>query len=66
VTELGSSRAQGKRGGERARLRAQMSRGSGRVVCGLLKGRGLENMAGESAVVGASTAWEHGREVRDD
>jgi hypothetical protein len=42
-----------------------MSRGSGRVVCRLLKGRGLENVAGERAVMGASTAGERGREVRD-
>jgi hypothetical protein len=42
-----------------------MSRGSGQVVCGLLKGRRLENMARERAVVGASMAGECGREVRD-
>jgi hypothetical protein len=30
-----------------------------------LKWRGRENMAGERAVVGASTAGERGREVRD-
>jgi hypothetical protein len=35
------------------------------VVCGLLKGRGLENVAGERAVVGVSTAGGCGREVRD-
>jgi hypothetical protein len=29
---------------------------SGRAVCGLLKGRGRENVAGERAVVGASMA----------
>jgi hypothetical protein len=33
-----------------------MSGGSGRAVCGLLKGRGCEEVAGERAVVGASTA----------
>jgi hypothetical protein len=43
-----------------------MSRGSGQVVCELLKGRGLESVAREHAVVGASTVGEHGREVRDD
>jgi hypothetical protein len=35
------------------------------VVCELLKGRGLESVAGERTVVGASTAGERGREVRD-
>jgi hypothetical protein len=48
-------RAQGERGGERARLEAQMNGGNGRAVCGLLKGRGHENVTGERAVVGAST-----------
>ena len=65
AAELGWSRAQSERVGERARLRAQMSRGSGRVVCGLLKGRGRVEVAEERAVVGASTAREHGRQVRD-
>jgi hypothetical protein len=42
-----------------------MSRGSGRAVCGLLKGRGREEVAGEQTVVGAFTVGECGREVRD-
>jgi hypothetical protein len=33
-----------------------MSGGSGRAVCGLLKGRGREKVAGEHVVVGTSTA----------
>jgi hypothetical protein len=35
------------------------------VVCGLLKGRGRAEVAGERVVVGASTAGERGRDVRD-
>jgi hypothetical protein len=34
-------------------------------VCGLLKGRGREEVAGEHVIMGASTAGERGREVRD-
>jgi hypothetical protein len=34
-------------------------------MCGLLKGLGREEVAGERAVVGASTTGERGREVRD-
>jgi hypothetical protein len=44
----------GERGDEGARLRTQMSRGSGRV-----------EVARKHADVGASTAGVHGREVRD-
>jgi hypothetical protein len=55
AAELGWSRAQGEREGKRARLRAQMSEESGRPMCGLLKGRGREEVAGERVVVGAST-----------
>jgi hypothetical protein len=42
-----------------------MSGGSGRAVCGLLKGRGREKVAGERVVVGASTTgtWREVREV---
>jgi hypothetical protein len=35
-----------------------MSGGSGRAMCGLLKGRGHEEVAGERAVVGASTVGD--------
>jgi hypothetical protein len=37
-----------------------MSGGSGRAVCGLLKGRGREKVVGERAVVGVSTAGDVG------
>jgi hypothetical protein len=37
--------------------------GSGRAVCGLLKGRGREKVARECAVVGASTAWDVGERL---
>ena len=42
-----------------------LGRFSGRVVCGLLNRRGLENLAGERTVVATSTAGGRGREVRD-
>jgi hypothetical protein len=40
-------------------------RGDGRAGRGAQKGRGGSNVAEERAVVGASTARDHGREVRD-
>jgi hypothetical protein len=40
-----------------------MSGGSGRAVCGLLKGRGREKVVGERAVVGASTAGDVGERL---
>jgi hypothetical protein len=58
--ELSWSRAQGERGGKRVQLRAQMSGGSGRAVCGLLKGQGHEKVVGERAVVGVSTTGDVG------
>jgi hypothetical protein len=50
------SRPQSERGGERVRLRAQVSRGKWASAVRLLKWCGLENVAGERVVVGASTA----------
>jgi hypothetical protein len=58
-------RAQGERGGERARLRVQMSRGKWASGVRALKGRGRAEVAEKRAVVGASTKGVHGREVRD-
>jgi hypothetical protein len=49
-------RAQGERGGERARLRVQVSRGRWASGARALKGRGRAVVAGERADVGASTA----------
>jgi hypothetical protein len=63
AAELGWSRAQNETGGKRARWRAQMSRGSGRVVCELLKGRGRAEVAGERTVVGASTTGNVGERL---
>jgi hypothetical protein len=56
------SRAQSERGGERAQLRAQMSRGRWASGVQVLKGRGREDVARERAVVGASTVrvWARG------
>jgi hypothetical protein len=53
------------REGRESSAESANERGSGRAVCGLLKGRGREEVAREHAVVGASTAGERGREVRD-
>jgi hypothetical protein len=55
-------RAQGERGGERARLRAQVRGGSGRAGHGALKGRGRAEVAGDRAGVGTSTVgtWAGG------
>jgi hypothetical protein len=58
--ELVWSRAQGKRGGERVRLRAQVSEEKWASSVRLLKGCGLENVADERAVMGASTARDVG------
>jgi hypothetical protein len=41
-------------------------RGGGRAGHGGQKGRRGSNVAGERAVMGASTVGDHGREVRDD
>jgi hypothetical protein len=49
-------RVQGERGGERARLKAQVSRGKWVSWVWALKGRGREEVAGERADVGVSTA----------
>jgi hypothetical protein len=49
------SRVQSERGGERAQLRAQMSRGRWASGVRGLKGCGCEDVAGERVVVGAST-----------
>jgi hypothetical protein len=46
--------------GERVRLRAQVSRGTWASDVRLLKRRGLENVAGGRAVMGASTARDVG------
>jgi hypothetical protein len=54
------SRAQRERGGERVRLRAQVSGGKWASNMRLLKRRRLEKVAGERAVVGASTARDVG------
>jgi hypothetical protein len=53
---------QGKEGGERAQLRAQVSRGKFASRVRALKGRGREEVAGERADVDASTAgtWARG------
>jgi hypothetical protein len=40
-------------------------RGGGRAGREAQKGRGREEVAGERADVGASTAGDHGQEVRD-
>jgi hypothetical protein len=55
-------RVQGERGGERARMRAQVSRGKWASGARPLKGRGRAEVAGERADVGASTtgAWARG------
>jgi hypothetical protein len=60
-------RAQSKRGGEGARLWAQVSRGKWAGGARGLKGKGRAEVAGERADVGASTARDMGRsqEVRD-
>jgi hypothetical protein len=55
----------GERGGERAQLRAQMSRGKWASGAWGLKGLERAEVAGEREVVGASTLGECGREVRD-
>jgi hypothetical protein len=54
--------AQGGRGGERAQMRAQISRGKWASGVRALKGRGHEEVAGERVDVGASTAgaWARG------
>jgi hypothetical protein len=65
-SELVWSRAQGERGGERAWLRVQMSRGKWASNMQLLKGHGLKNVARELAVVGASTASNVGRRLATD
>jgi hypothetical protein len=57
--------AQGERGGERARLWAQMNRGNWKSGVRALKGRGRAEVAKNREVVGASTTGVHGREVRD-
>jgi hypothetical protein len=56
------SRAQGGRGGERARLRAQVSKGKWASGVRALKGRGRKEVAGERADMGASTVgtWARG------
>jgi hypothetical protein len=58
--ELVWSRAQGKRGGERVRLRAQVSEGKWASNMWFLKEHGLENVAGEHVILGASTARDVG------
>jgi hypothetical protein len=60
------SRGRSEREGEGAGQRAQM--GEGRWVSRARgsKGRGSSDVAGERAVVGASTAGDRGRDVRDD
>jgi hypothetical protein len=58
--ELVWSCAQGKRGGERVRLRAQVSEWKWASSVRLLKGRGLKNVVGERVVVGTSTARDVG------
>jgi hypothetical protein len=40
-----------------------MSGGSGRAVCGLLKGRGREEVAGEHVVVGTSMTRDVGERL---
>jgi hypothetical protein len=60
------SRAQSERGGERVRLRAQLSGGKWASGVRLLKRHGLENVAGERAVVGASTARDVGGKLGTD
>jgi hypothetical protein len=66
--EVTWSRAQSERGGERVRLRAQASGGTGKWSSDvrLLKRHGLENMAGERAVVGASTTRDVGGRLGTD
>ena len=51
--------------GERARLRAQMSRGKWASGVRALKGRGRAEVVGKRADVGASTTGVRGQEVRD-
>jgi hypothetical protein len=60
-------RAQSKRGGEGARLWAQVSRGKWVGGARGLKGKGRAEVAGERVDIGASTARDMGRsqEVRD-
>jgi hypothetical protein len=57
-------------GRERERVRElgrgrKSERGGGRAGRGAQKGHGGSDVAREHAVVGASTAGDHGREVRD-
>jgi hypothetical protein len=67
-TSVGGGRAlgscgQSEREGERAKQRAQMGEGGGRAGRGAQKGRGGSVVAGERAVVGASTtgrSWTGG------
>jgi hypothetical protein len=56
-------RVQGERGGERAQLRAQVSRGKWASGVRALKARGRAEVARERADMGASMAGR-GREVR--
>jgi hypothetical protein len=57
---------EGKRGGERVRLRAQVSKGKWASSVRLLKGRGLKNVAGERVVVAASTVRDVGGRLGTD
>jgi hypothetical protein len=58
-------RAQGERGGERARLMVQMSRGKWASRVRALKGQRCAEVAGKRPVVGVSTAGVRRWEVRD-